>query len=134
MIEQFTCSEAGYSPLLIRKGWQVALLTYVEGQGLFEIKKMDVHFQTDEAFLLLQGTAVLIVTDDPTRMEQYRYIKMHEGNIYNIPVNNWHNIAMCRDAKVAIIEKDYTHLGDYKYHYLNETEIEQLNATIQSVL
>ena len=53
------------------------------------------------------------------------------GVTYNIPAGMWHNIAMDKDAQLAIIEKDNTHLQDCTYLELKESQINELKILIQ---
>jgi len=133
MIESYPLSSAGYDPFLIRKGWQVARLTHIPEQDLFGIKKMDKHLLTDEVFILLKGTAVLIAAFEEHTDFQFEFVKMKRGIPYNIPVGQWHNIAMDREAELIIIEKDHTHLGDYEYRPLRTNQIEEINQHMRSL-
>ena len=55
MIETYNYEGKGYHPFLIREGWQVAQLNYVEKHGLDDIDQIEVHNQSDEAFILFKG-------------------------------------------------------------------------------
>ena len=59
-LEKYEIKESGYHPFLIRDGWQVAQLNFDINQEVENIKKLDIHNHTDEVFILLKGTAVLI--------------------------------------------------------------------------
>ena len=66
IIDEHTFEGKGYHPFLITDRWQVAYLNYAEAESLEQIEKLDIHHQTDEVFILLQGKAALIgasVTD-----------------------------------------------------------------------
>ncbi len=60
LIEKYRESKDGYHPFLIREGWQVAQLNYMDELKIGNIGKLDVHNHTDEVFILLKGKAVLI--------------------------------------------------------------------------
>ncbi|MBN8854264.1 MAG: hypothetical protein BGO55_07700 [Sphingobacteriales bacterium 50-39] len=135
MIETYEHKGEGYEPFLIRDGWQVAQLNYMEAQDLEGIVKVDKHLQTDEAFILLTGTAVLIAaTVDQSDLLDFTCEKMQHGITYNIPVNTWHNIAMDRDASVIIMERNGTHLGDYVYRPLTQEEQARLKRALTTIL
>lgn len=122
LIEKYIFNGKGYSPLLISDGWQVAFLNYAETEALESIDKLDIHFKTDEAFVLLSGSAVLIAANIVEDNISYDIINMKEGVIYNIPVNTWHKIAMYPESKVCIIEKSQTHLSDFEFYYLSNEQ------------
>lgn len=120
----------GYDPYLIDKDWQVAQLNYEEGQGFQDLKKVDKHLKTDEAFILKKGTAVLIAAEVKEDNVVFETVKMQEGIVYNIPKGTWHNIALAPGAEVFIIENSNTHLGDFEYHYLSEPQQQTLSDEI----
>ncbi|GAB3656544.1 hypothetical protein GCM10028791_28450 [Echinicola sediminis] len=130
LLERYSYSGAGYHPFLIRPGWQIAKLNFMPEQGISSITKIDVHFETDEAFILLNGTAVLIVASMDNGVIEFSCEKMKSGVTYNIPKNVWHNIAMKEDAEVIIVEKDRTHVSDFEYHDLNGEDQKRLKDLI----
>jgi len=122
MIESYRHDEQGYNPFLIRPGWQVAKLNYVAEHGLDDITDIEVHMETDEVFILLEGTGILIdgrIEGDNVALS---YIKMEKGTVYNVPAGVWHNIAMSRDAEIIIVEKDNTHHNDVKHFALSDSQ------------
>jgi hypothetical protein len=135
MIEIYEHKGEGYEPFLIRDGWQVAQLNHIGAQDLEGIVKVDKHLKTDEAFILLAGTAVLIVaTVNEKDTVDFTCLKMRRGVTYNIPVDTWHNIALDRDASVIIVERDGTHLGDFVYRALTAVEQGRLRRIIMTSL
>jgi hypothetical protein len=133
LIETYPIDSPGYDPFLIREGWQVARLTHIPEQDLFGIRKMDKHLLTDELFILLKGTAVLIAASEEDANFQFEFVRMEPGIPYNIPVGQWHNIAMDREAELIIVEKDKTHLGDYEYRPLRAHQIDQVKQYMSSL-
>jgi hypothetical protein len=127
IIEMYQRRGEGYDPFLIREGWQVARLTYIPDQDMFGIQKMDRHLLTDELFILLNGTAVLIAATEQNHDFRFEFVKMQQGIPYNIPAKQWHNIAMDEDAELIIVEKDHTHLGDVEYKPLNQDQVKKIN-------
>ncbi|MEO8117055.1 MAG: hypothetical protein ABI653_05345 [Bacteroidota bacterium] len=133
LIETYRYDGSGYNPFLIKEGWQVAQLNYMPEQDLLNIIKMDRHLLTDEVFVLLKGTAILIAATDNDNEFQFECVKMKAGITYNIPVTQWHNIAMDKDAEVIIFEKDKTHLGDFEYKQLSGAQkLDLKNLIIES--
>ncbi|MEO8854442.1 MAG: hypothetical protein ABI359_11735 [Ginsengibacter sp.] len=130
LIETYRNDGSGYNPFLIREGWQVAKLNYMPEQDLLNITKMDRHLLTDEVFVLIKGTAILVAATENNNEFQFECIKMKAGITYNIPVRMWHNIAMDKGSEVIIFEKDKTHLGDFEYRELSDTQKLELKNLI----
>jgi mannose-6-phosphate isomerase-like protein (cupin superfamily) len=130
LIEKYTHTAEGYNPFLIRDKWQVAQLNYVSGQGFADMDKIEVHQQTDEVFILLKGTAVLIAAEKEGDKVNFQTIEMIEGITYNIPAGVWHNIAMDPDAQIIIVEDANTHLHDVTYYYLSDEQKKNIDTQL----
>ncbi|OHX64788.1 hypothetical protein NH26_22135 [Flammeovirga pacifica] len=133
MTERYTHQAEGYNPFLIREGWQVAQLNFEEASLPENIKRLDIHYQTDEAFLLISGKAILVSAIINNDEISYDMEEMKEGVTYNIPVNVWHTIALKEGAKVLIIEKDKTHLGDFEFFDFNQSQHQQFLNEINQI-
>lgn len=133
-IESYEVLEDGFHPFLIRDTWQVAQLNYIEDQNIKNISKIDIHYQTDEVFVLLKGKAVLIavVFDDDTPFFEVELMK--QNRTYNISKNLWHNIAMEEGSKVLIVEKSNTHLSDFDYFNLDSKQITEMKLKVEELL
>jgi len=134
MIESFKIKENGYHPFLIRDGWQVAQLNFMEEQHINNINKIDVHQQTDEVFVLLKGKVVLILAELEDDKPIFEVLLMEPTVTYNVPKNRWHNIAMEEGSEVLIVENSNTHLNDVTYKDLNQSKINELRQLVEEVL
>jgi ureidoglycolate hydrolase len=133
-IETFFHEGEGYNPFLISDGWQVAQLNFLPGHEPENIKRVEVHLQTDEVFVLIKGKAVLITVVDPDGDFVTKCTAMETGVTYNIPAGVWHNIAMDKNAQMIIVEKNNTHQNDVTYRVLNEHERNTLKTAMENVL
>jgi len=134
LIEEYNHGGNGYNPFLIRNNWQVAQLNYETGQGFDAIEKIDIHYNTDEVFILLEGHVVLIAAEKDGDQLSFHTVKMEKGITYNIPKNTWHNIAMSHNAKVIIVEDANTHLGDFEFYYMNPMQKKELFQKIKIIV
>ncbi|KAA3632488.1 MAG: hypothetical protein DWQ02_14700 [Bacteroidetes bacterium] len=127
-MESYELNEPGFFPFLIRDGWQVAKLNYIAEQHINNIQKIEVHQQTDEVFVLLKGSAVLIIADLQNEKPLFKIKSMQPLSVYNIPKGTWHNIAMEEGSEVLIVEKSNTHLHDVDYFELAPKDITNLKG------
>ncbi len=130
MIEKYIIKEKGFHPFIIKDGWQIAKLNFIEDQHINNILKIDVHFETDEIFVLISGEAVLISANIENDKVEFHTEWMNLETIYNVPKNIWHNIAMREGSEVLIVEKSDTHLGDYEFRYLSKKELAELRRIV----
>lgn len=109
-IQIFEYNGEDYRPVMNFGQWRVAFLNYSEKQAESNIYQIERHLKTDEVFVLLQGTATLIIGEDLAR------IPMEYNKVYNVPKGVWHCVFMSKDAKILIIENDNTSVenGEYK--------------------
>lgn len=134
LIESYRANESGYHPFLIRDGWQVAQLNYMEEQDIDQIHKLDVHHLTDEVFVLLKGTAVLITAHLKDSGPEFEVILMKPGITYNIPMETWHNIAMTPGCEVLIVERSNTHVSDFDFYQLNEDQEKMMKSMVRQAM
>ena len=94
----------GYRPLIDFESWRVALLRWKPGMQPAEITEVERHTRTDEVFVLLLGSATLILTGNAVSADNLRGISMQAGKLYNVKQNAWHAILLSRDASILIVE------------------------------
>ena len=134
LIEKLDFTGGGYKPVQITDKWQIAYLNSSPELVLDSIRKFDIHHNTDEAFVLLTGRAVLMAADINGDQLKVELVEMDQGVNYNIPKNVWHNIALLENTRVLIIENENTHLGDYEFFHLSEVQILKLHHDVNLLL
>lgn len=82
------------------KSWKIGFLRY--SQRFAEFSTLERHLQTEESFVLLEGSATLYENQDPYPMEKCK--------VYTIEKNVWHHIVVSRDATVLVVENTETSL------------------------
>ena len=102
LIEVLDYTDGHYKPVLITDKWQVAYLNSCPEYELEAITKVDVHHKTDEAFVLLEGRAILIAAEIKEDQITFDLIDMKQGVTYNIPKDMWHNIVLYENTLVYI--------------------------------
>lgn len=99
----------GYSPVLAFGTWRVAVLNYRDTLKKENLTYLERHLLTDEAFILMEGEATLIIG------EEKREYAMDKYKVYNVKQNAWHAITLSTDAKVLIVENDDTSSANTEY-------------------
>ena len=79
-------------------GWKIGLLRH--SQRFSACCQMERHLETDEVFVLLEGSATLYVEDQKLPMEMC--------TIYNVRKAAWHHIVVSEDATVLVVENSNT--------------------------
>ncbi len=106
-MEIFDYTGEGYKTVMKYGTWRVAFLNHAD--RFDQITYLERHMLTDEAFVLLEGRATLLLgeTGAPTVMEPHK--------IYNVKQAEWHAIRVSPDAKVLIVENAETGRDNSEY-------------------
>ena len=81
-------------------GWKIGFLRYSERFAGFGV--LERHLQTEESFILLEGSATLYENHEPCEMEKCK--------VYTIGRGVWHHIVVSPDATVMVVENADTSL------------------------
>ena len=134
LLEVKSYEKEGYKPLIYHGDWMMAILNYCPGVDKATRKEeFEKHLNTDEAFALLNGKAILIVASGIDKVEKIHLVPMKKGGFYNVRQGVWHSIAMSKDAKVAIIENRDTDLKDVIHYSLTEEQIKKVSTEIKRI-
>lgn len=98
MIQKFDFKCEDFKVLMHYEGWKIGFLRFSERFSKFD--RLEKHHETDEAFVLLEGRAVLYTENEK--------IQMQKCTLYNIPKGVWHHITVSEDATVMVVENSNT--------------------------
>ena len=92
--------------------WRVAYLNYGDKFCRENFERVERHMETDEAFILLEGEATLVIGDNLSE------IKMEKHKLYNVPQGVWHHIFTLPGTSVLIVENADTSPENTEYLYV----------------
>lgn len=127
-LDIFEYSGDGYSRVVSGSKWTVASLNYASRFDERNIVDLERHNLTDETFVLLSGSATLIVGDDAER------ILMEPLKIYNVRAGAWHNIVVSPDARVLVVENADTSKDNTEYLDLKTRKVFRKHPSFEEVL
>jgi len=102
----------GYNKTLSFQSWRVAFLNFAEKFRKNNFKYLEKHSCTDEVFVLLEGSAVLVLG------KELEKVNLEKNKLYNVKMNVWHNIILEEESKVLIIENEDTSMENTEYFYI----------------
>ncbi len=97
-MEILSYSGENFSVAMQFEGWKIGILRYGDKFDKYAFNER--HLLTDEAFVLLEGSAVLYENETPYVMEKCK--------IYNIKKGVWHHIIVKPETTVLVIENSNT--------------------------
>jgi len=113
-IEIYDYTGENYKTVMKFGKWRVAYLNHGNIFSEENFKRIERHNETDEVFVLLCGSATLVIG------EQLNRIKMEPYKLYNVPKGVWHHIFTEKDASVLIVENEDTSPENSDYIYFNK--------------
>ncbi len=87
---------------------------------------MQKHDETDEVFVLLNGSCTLFLGGDEEKPGEIIGVDMEPHKLYNIKKGVWHNHIMDEDGEVLIVENRTTSDDNSPIIQLNEEQLKQL--------
>lgn len=92
----------GFYVLHNSEDWRVALHAYDESvNGICALKNWGIHMDSEEAFALLEGRAVLLTKDSETSP---KCCIMEKGKLYVVNAGERHGIGLLPGSRVLIME------------------------------
>lgn len=105
MIEKHIFTGEDFKVAMEFENWKIGLLRYSKRFSSFD--RLERHLLTDEAFILLDGEAILY-TDTEKKCV-----------VYNIPRAVWHHIVVSKDATVMVVENSSTCEENTEIKFIN---------------
>jgi mannose-6-phosphate isomerase-like protein (cupin superfamily) len=131
MLEEIDIQGQGFQPLKDHGSWRIAQLSYDPGvNALDSLASLGRHFETEEAFLLLQGEAVMVtagIQDQPRRFEA---VEFAAGKIYVVRQGQWHAAVLKPGGRLLIVENRDTGEENSENHSLSAEEKLEIRACI----
>ncbi|MBQ4527421.1 MAG: hypothetical protein II998_05040 [Clostridia bacterium] len=94
----------GYSRVIEYDKWTAAMINYSENFDENNFKRVERHNMTDEVFILIEGSASLMVGEPDSLVR----VDMEKYKFYNVKKGAWHHVFLSENAKVVIAENSNT--------------------------
>ena len=117
-----------YCRLVNNAKWIVASLNWAPRFDKKNIIELERHHLTDEVFILLSGSATLLLGEGAERVE------MKPLKHYNVRAGIWHHIVVSEDARVLVVENANTSKDNTDYFSLKTGEIYNKLPEFEEVL
>jgi ureidoglycolate hydrolase len=120
-----------FKPLVRFGSWRVAILNFTETVSREGFHQMERHMETDEVFVLLSGTAFLLVGGKGASVGEIRTMKLESRKLYNVRRNVWHHVVMSEDCSILIVENEDTAVENSEYSEMEPDQIARLRREIR---
>lgn len=128
LIDIIKITQEGYTPLVDYQTWRVAVLKFCDDVRADRLDSMQRHLETDEVFVLLEGSCVLISGGNGERPGEVECVRMLKNQLYNVKKGVWHTHALDEKGSVLIIENQDTCDKNSQTELLNREQIEAIRT------
>ncbi len=122
LLEVKAYTEEGYAPVIDYESWRVAVLNYCEELLPENITRMQRHDETDEVFVLLNGSFILYIGEGHATVESIHAVKLEPLKCYNVKKGVWHTHTLTKGSSVLIIENRDTSAANSPEIFLSKEQ------------
>ena len=135
-LKNITYEGAGIENVYSNESWLIALKNWREANDVENISRLEIHFKTDEQFILLKGSVVIIYAEELDEQTIIQAVKLEPGAVFNVPQNTWFNNILSKDAKLAYIESSDTKAAPDNsiYRELTANQIVEIKEKVRALL
>lgn len=116
-------TQEGFEPIFQNPNFKCAFITPSPQYAFGKVKEMKRHNDSDEVFVLLSGSAVLLTREEDGT--EYTKTPLEYQTAYNVKQSTWHYLAVSEDALVFVAES-----GSMKRENTETTNMETENLWI----
>lgn len=127
-IDIFEHSGNEYKRLVNNARWTLASLNWAPRFDKANLSELERHNRTDESFVLLSGSATLLIGEKAEKIE------MEPLKYYNVRAGIWHHIIVTKDARVLVAENADTSKDNTEYLSLTTGKIYRKRPGFEEVL
>ena len=100
--------QEGLLRAVITDSWMIQFLNYMPRLSPDMIVTMQKHLLSDESFILLNGKAILYISEAENFPDQIEGVVLYPEKLYHVPKGMWHALILSEDAKLLIVENSDT--------------------------
>jgi ureidoglycolate hydrolase len=101
----------------------LGLKNYQKANNIFNLKEMERHLETDEQFVLFEGSCLLISLEDGS-VTDFDFIWLKSGVLYSVPKGLWHATVMTEGTKMMLAECSGTTFDNSERMTLSNEQLE----------
>lgn len=125
-IDCFQYAGDGMLRIYDNKDWMVGIKNYKKGNDIRYINCLELHKETEELFVLIEGSCTLVYANEEESKLIFSAIVMAPDTVYSIPRGLLHNTITKEDSKLIIIENSNTSMENSEIQTLTSQDLEEL--------
>ncbi len=121
--EIYSYDDIGFKKVFNYKSWSIAYLNFIDELIVDNLKYVEAHHETDEAFILLNGNASIIIADNNLTPMSFKKVKLELEKVFVVKSDSYHTLILDEDAKILIIEENNTNDDNTSKIFLTKNDI-----------
>lgn len=108
-MERIKIKGEGFTVLKDYSDWRIAVITYeYEKNSLEGFQNFGRHNETDEAFILLKGSAKMLLGGNQNKIGELTIEKLKPEEVFVVNKGEWHAILVEKETEVLVVENRNT--------------------------
>ena len=132
--EIYSHEAEGIQCVFDNKKWVVCIKNWKPNNDAAQIEYLEIHHETDEQFILVEGKALLLAASRSARGFDIQVIPMERGKGYNVPQETWFNTITQRDTKLVYVQDAGTTGDNSEYQNMTAEELEYVRQRAGELL
>ncbi|MFZ4616413.1 MAG: hypothetical protein ACOYM2_09500 [Rectinemataceae bacterium] len=108
----------------------VGIKNWRKANDLAHFTEVERHLQTDESFILLSGSCVILSAVEEVGRLRFSGERMVEGRVYTIPRSLWHTTITQPGVKLALVEAAGTSSSNSELRLLSPGDLEAARKAV----
>ena len=134
-IQSFQHDTEGINEVYNNGNWLISIKNWRALNDIANISRLEIHYTTDEQFVLLAGSAVLLYCYGFSEIDEIQVVKIEPGKVYNVPTGLWFNNVLSQDCKLIYIENSNAAENcNSEYRDMTEAQRVSVQTKIRSVM
>lgn len=100
MLVADTSKKQGFDTVVKAESFKCAFITHSPMYSFGKVSEMKRHNKTDEVFVLLSGSAVMLIYENG----KFTEYKLSQKVAYNVKAQTWHYLGVSEDAMLFVTE------------------------------
>ncbi len=124
--EIYTHDGEGVKWVYNNRNWVLCIKNWKPDNDIEGIHHLEIHHETDEQFILVNGKAILLVADRKEDKFEIELIEMEIGKAYNVPKETWFYSITQKDTKMMYVQDAGTSDKNSEYCEMTEQELAEV--------
>jgi len=126
---------SGFMPMFKSDGWLLARSSYDKGRNdFYSLKTMGRHLGTNESFLLLRGSAILLTAGKEDEIGAITAVRLEPFTLYVVEKGEWHWITFDEEGFALITENSNPVREENAMVVMTESKLSEANAILAEMI